>query len=65
MVDLLRLLLHSMIAMTEDLMSDTPLTLLPPVVEPELLRGFAMTTTEPHRLGILFAFKENSSEFCF
>jgi len=51
MVVLLRLLLHSMIAMIEDLMSDTPLTLLPLVVEPELLRGFAMTTTEPHRLG--------------
>jgi len=50
MVDLLRLLLPSMTAMIEDLMSDIPLILLL-VVEPELLPGFAMTTTEPRRLG--------------
>jgi len=49
MADLLRLLLPSMTAMTEDLMSDIPRTLLL-VVEPELLPGFAMTSTEPRPL---------------
>jgi len=52
MADLLRLLLPSMTATIEDLMSVIRLILLL-VVEPELLPGFATTTTECRRLGTM------------
>ncbi|KAJ7139684.1 hypothetical protein C8R44DRAFT_309682 [Mycena epipterygia] len=50
---LLRLPPLSMIAMIEDLMSDTLRIPLRPVVEPEPRPGFAKTTIEPRHLGTI------------